>query len=101
MRSHHLVVDRDRAVLADGSHREFAVPRDTQLADQDHVDRRPERLGDLERHRDATAREPDDDHRLPVLITAQRGANHHAELPACVDAIVEHEHIVARRAPAR
>lgn len=98
---HHVVVDHDRAVFADGTHRELAVPRHAQLADQDHVDRRPDRPGDLDRHRHATTGKPDDDHGIAVATARERIADRDTEPPPCVDAIVEHDHIVPRRAAER
>jgi hypothetical protein len=101
VRPHHLVVDDDRAVFADGAHRELSVPGHPELADQDHVDRRPDRPSDLGRHRHAAAREPDDDHGVAGAAAGERIADRVAEPSACVDAIVEHDHIVSRAAAER
>src|SRR5262249_15615639 len=55
----HLVVGDPDPALADRSHREFGLIGDSELADDDHIERRAERLGHLEGDRYAAAREPE------------------------------------------
>lgn len=99
--AHHVVVDDDRAVLTDRAHRELAMPRHTQLANEDHVDGCPECPGDRHRHRHTAARETDHDHGLGMVVERERIADRDPEPLACVDPIVEHDHIVPRRAAVR
>ncbi len=101
VRPDHVVVDHDRTVLADRTHRQLTVPRHTELADQDHVDGRRDRACDLVRHGDTAAGQTHDDHGFTVGIPGERCAHEGAEPPACVDAVVEHDLIVPRRTALR
>jgi hypothetical protein len=53
---HDLVVDDPDSVLADRAHPQLGLEGHTELAHHDHIERRVERLRDLEGHRHAAAR---------------------------------------------
>src|SRR5207237_354083 len=65
----HVVAKRDHAGC-DGTERELRLPRDPQLARDDDVQRCVESLGDPGGHRDAAARQAEDD-RIAQPLTAQ------------------------------
>ena len=54
----HLVVDDGDAALPDGAHGQFRLVRHAELADDDDIERRTERGGDLRRDGDTTAGSP-------------------------------------------
>ena len=63
-----LAVDHPYAVLPDGAHPELGVERHPELADHDHIQRRTERPGHLERDRDTAPRQAEHDHRLAPQV---------------------------------
>jgi hypothetical protein len=56
--------------IHDRAQAELRMPGGSDLANQDEVERRPQRFGDLERHRHAAARQ-DQDHRILIRIGHQ------------------------------
>lgn len=56
--SHNLIVDHPGVVLADRPQSQLRLERHSQLADQDHIQRNIEGLGDLSRHRNPAAGRP-------------------------------------------
>ena len=67
-----LVVDDADTIFADRPHRQLGLTRDSDLADDDDVEGRVERLRDLERNGDAAPREPEyDDVVTPKVLEAR------------------------------
>ena len=58
-RPDHIRIEHQLAALTDRTHRQFRLERDPQFAHDDHVERRLNRIGDLGRNRDTTARQPE------------------------------------------
>ncbi|OHV57552.1 hypothetical protein BCD48_42925 [Pseudofrankia sp. BMG5.36] len=56
-----LVVDDQHTALGDGAHRQLGLERDTQLANQDDIQRGTQRLRHLIGDRDTTTGQPDND----------------------------------------
>jgi hypothetical protein len=61
-------VDHPHPVLPDGAHTEFGLERYPELADHDHIKRRAQRPGHLQRNRDAAPRQAEHDHRLAAQV---------------------------------
>lgn len=55
------------------AHRQLLVNRRADLSDQDQVQRRVERLGDLHRHRHAAARQGEHHHLAPLVLRKRLG----------------------------
>jgi hypothetical protein len=55
-----VLVQDPQSAGCDGAHRQLLVPGHADLADHQHVERRPEGVGDLGRHRHTTPRQPED-----------------------------------------
>ena len=55
------VVEHPHTVLADGAEGQFGLERHAELAHDEDVERRLQCLGDLEGHRQAAARQAEDD----------------------------------------
>ena len=81
----HLVVDDGDAALPDGAHGQFRLVRHAELADDDDIERRTERGGDLRRDGDTTAGEPEHDGLGPPEAPQGLG-----ELSSGIAAIGEH-----------
>jgi hypothetical protein len=62
--AHQVAVDDPNAALADGTHRQLGLEGQAELADDDDVERRIERPGDLEGDRHATTWQPQNDYIL-------------------------------------
>ena len=56
-----VVADHPYAAFADGAESEFALVGNAQLADHDHIERRLERSGHMEGHRDPATRQSQHD----------------------------------------
>jgi hypothetical protein len=80
-----LVVEDPDAAARDRAHGQLLVPRHAELADQEDVERRLERAGDLVADRDASARERQDDDARPVGV----GAEHAGQRAAGVGSVAE------------
>ena len=81
-------VRRIPADPGDGTHRELRLPRQAELADEDHVERGAEPLGHRNRHRDPAARQREDDDGPvgagdPAATTASASARPPAARSAC------------------
>src|SRR5205823_6799418 len=72
------------AVLADGAHPQLGLERDAELADDQDVERRPQRLRHLVRHRDPAARETEDERRRGPQAREPLG-----QPPACLTPVAE------------
>ncbi len=70
--ANEVVVDDADAVLADRAHRQLGLAGRPDLAHQDHVERRVEGAGDLERNRHAATRETEDD-QIVVVRDVEQG----------------------------
>ena len=76
--AHDLLVEDADAAARDCPHRQLRLPREPELADEKDVERRPQRAGDLARHRHTAARQAEHDHvvaGLPARRDARRGAD--------------------------
>jgi hypothetical protein len=60
------LVDDAHPPFGDRTHRELRLERDTELADDDHVQRGRQCLGYLEGDRDAASWQPDNDYVVPL-----------------------------------
>jgi hypothetical protein len=89
----HVGVEHPSTSFADGPHRQLGLERNSQLSDHDHIERRVQRLGHLERNGHPTPRQTQDHH---ILITQVRQPLR--ELTARVDPITKdghHQHLSA------
>ena len=59
--THDVVVEHSHTVFTDRTESQFRLIRHAELADHQHVEGGAERLGDLERHRHAAARQTQND----------------------------------------
>ena len=82
--THDLVIDEPRPILTDRPHRQFRLHRDSELADDDHVERSAECSGHLQCNRYPATRQPEDYRRLASQVM-QRGG----QAPAGVDTVGE------------
>src|SRR5690606_6982891 len=71
--AHDLGVDHPGAVLADRAHAQLGLERHAQLADDDDVQRRAQRGGDLVGHRDTTPGQAQHDDGLVAQVRQLRG----------------------------
>ena len=68
-----LVVDDPHPVLPDGAHPQLGLERHPELADDDHIQRRAQRLGHLQRDRDTAPRQAEHHHRLAPQVLQPGG----------------------------
>jgi len=80
-----VVVDHAHAAARDGAHGEFLVARHAEFADDEYVERRAERPGDLGGDRHAAARQAENDHVVAVSVLAQMAGKHPAGLAAIAE----------------
>ena len=73
-RAQHVVVDNHPSPTGQGPDGELFVPGRAELAHHERVERRTDRGGDLPGHRDAAARQTEDQHvRVPAVGVEQPG----------------------------
>jgi hypothetical protein len=87
------IVQHLDATSSDGSHCEFGVAGDAELANQKDVQREPETPGDLGRNRNTAARQSQDDDVRSACILSQSGG----QLFAGIRSILEPHHHHVRR----
>lgn len=68
---HEPSIDVQRAAGGDRPHRQFRLPRHAELAHQQHIERRVQRLGHFKTDRHATAWQREHDHVVTLRIAAQ------------------------------
>ncbi len=84
----HLTVEDPHAVLADRAHAELRLIRHTELANDDHIERRIQLSGDLERNRHPAPRQAEHDH----LLVAEAPPSVARPAPARVCPVPKHDH---------
>ncbi len=84
--AHYFIVHDDDTAAGDGAHCQLVVGRNAELADDPHVQRRPESPRHLVGNGNTAAREPEDDDVVPVRVVAKQSAEH---VPA-VAPVLEH-----------
>jgi hypothetical protein len=91
-----LAVDHPHPVLPDRAHPELRLERHPELADHDHIQRRAQRPGHLQRNRDTAPRQAEDDHRLAPQVLQPDG-----QLPPRIGTIGEkHDSLPVASLPA-
>ena len=83
--AHNLPVDDPHPILTDRTHGQLRLEGDPELADHDHIQRRTQRQGHLQRHRDPAAWQAKHHQRLPAQMLQFRG-----QPPARIGTISEH-----------
>jgi hypothetical protein len=68
-----LAVDHPHAVLPDRAHPQLGLVRHPELADHDHIQRRPQRPGHLQRNRHTAPRQAEHNHRLAPQVLQPGG----------------------------
>ena len=69
--SHDLFIEHADASGGDGAHGQFAMAGRAELPHDENIERRAQRLGHLERHRHAAARQPEHDYVRLIRVTPQ------------------------------